>query len=381
MLLQTLNQPLFNLYDFILWMTALQGLIFAVLLQCRREKTASHHLLTLFVASIGLGQLAFFITYNPYLSGFLSHAGQWSFALPALVFYLQGPLLYHYLRALTFGRYQYHHRDLIPVVVWLLATLFALSVWGPWWETLLWRPYVLIGSVGFMVSTAYGVASILAIARYSERLKDRFCTVESLDFRWLKIFAWGFLAIWVMEVLPPFTYPFAPWYLQEVITHLPSFVELLMVSFVIVAGLMNSRNIEKVSEVPEWPNERDETSTAPSGETLRELDQRMRDEALYARPRLNIERLAQQLNMPPRHLSHVINHYFHKNFFEFINDYRLEQTCVRLRSPGWADKSVQDIYESVGFRSKSSFFTLFRKYADMTPNQYREQGAKEKASK
>ncbi|MDO3383632.1 helix-turn-helix domain-containing protein [Gilvimarinus algae] len=368
--LETLNRPLFNLYDFTLWMTALQCLIFAVLLQCRREKSASHHLLSLFVASIGLGQLAFFLTYNPYLSGILSHLGQWSFAPPALVFYLQGPLLFHYLRALTFGRHRFRFMDLLPLGLWAVASSLSLVLWNETLELWLWRPFVLVGAVGFIVSTAYGLASMAVIRRYSERLKDQFCTVESLDFLWLKFFAWGFLFIWCMQVLPPFTYHTAPWVVQEVITHLPSIVELIMVSFVIVAGLLYARRMEKVTEEPEWGEPRSD-ALPPTGEMLRELDQRMRAEALYAKPRLNIERLAGQLDMPPRQLSHLINHYFHKNFFEFINDYRLEQVQIRLRSPGWQDKSVQEIYESVGFRSKSSFFTLFRKATGMTPTQYR----------
>lgn len=374
-ILETLNQPIFNLYDFILWMTALQGLIFAMLLQLRREKSASHHLLSLFVASVGLGQLVFFASYNPYLAGILGHLGQWSFAVLALVFYLQGPLLFHYLRTLTFGHYRHRRVNWIPVGVWLAVSAVFLLYWPPLLERFFWRPFVLIGTVGFVVSTVYGMASIDVIRRYSQRLEDRFCTIESLDFLWLKVFTWGFLSIWIMEVIAPFSYHLVPWFVQQVISHLPSVVEMLMVSFVIVAGLMNARRLERVSEEPVWDEPRPDTGQ-PSGEMLRQLDKTMRERMLYAQPRMNIERLADELDMMPRQLSHVINHYFHKNYFEFINDYRLEQACVRLRSPGWADKSVQQIYESVGFRSKSSFFTLFRKYAGMTPNQYREQSQK-----
>lgn len=354
-------------------MTALEAIIFTVLLQCRRDKAASHHLLSLFVASLGLGQLTFFITYNAYLSGLLSHIGQWSFTLPAAVFYLQGPLLYHYLRTLTFGRFTLRRRDWFPLWCWLAVSVLSLTFWNDFWQALLWRPYVLVGTIGFLVSTAYGIASLLVIKRYSKRLQDQFCTIESWDFLWLKIFAWVFLFVWILQLIPPLTYHLSIWVLQELITHLPSFIELIMISFVIVAGLLNARRLQRVSEEPEWDSSQTSADiSVPTGEMLRELDRRMREDQLYAKPRLNLERLAEQLNLSPRQLSHLINHYFHKNFFEFINDYRLEQVKIRLRSEEWKDKSVQEIYESVGFRSKSSFFTLFRKATGVTPSQYRD---------
>nr|WP_254722344.1 helix-turn-helix domain-containing protein [Gilvimarinus xylanilyticus] len=106
----------------------------------------------------------------------------------------------------------------------------------------------------------------------------------------------------------------------------------------------------------------------------------MEEDKLYCRPRLNIERLAEELSLSPRQLSQVINREFGKNFFEFINEYRLEEVKTRLISEEWAKSSVQEIYESVGFRSRSSFFTLFRKHVGMTPSQYRDANSSPQSS-
>ncbi|MEN0038370.1 MAG: helix-turn-helix domain-containing protein [Cellvibrio sp.] len=101
------------------------------------------------------------------------------------------------------------------------------------------------------------------------------------------------------------------------------------------------------------------------------VDEKIRSEQLYARPHLNIERMAQLLELPARQLSLLIRQEFQQNYFEFINHYRLMAAKERLVSKEWDESSVQDIYESVGFSSRSTFFTLFKKREGITPAEYR----------
>ncbi len=102
-----------------------------------------------------------------------------------------------------------------------------------------------------------------------------------------------------------------------------------------------------------------------------QVDEKIRLNQLYENPHLNIERLAQLLDLPVRKLSLLIKTGFGKNYFEFINGYRLSAAKERLVSWEWVDSSVQDIYESVGFSSRSTFFTLFKKREGITPAEYR----------
>ena len=103
----------------------------------------------------------------------------------------------------------------------------------------------------------------------------------------------------------------------------------------------------------------------------RSVDEKIQAEQLYARPHLNIERMAQLLELPSRQFSLLIRQEFHQNYFEFINHYRLMAAKERLLSKEWAGVSIQEIYESVGFSSRSTFFTLFKKREGITPAEYR----------
>jgi AraC-like DNA-binding protein len=374
-LLTFLNDSHFNIYDLIIFMLIFQAIIFCGLLLSRQDRHISHYLLMSFIGSIGLGQFCFFCLYNPYGSGLLSHIfGEIGFSLMTSIFYIQGILLYSYIKTLAYGCYRFSPVNLLPLSFLLLLAILLPLIWNPLLITLFWRPFVLVSVVGFFVSVVYGIKSLFFISRYSEQLKNHFCNLEQMKFFWLQLFAVGYLAIWILQILPPFFYSWAPWWFEQVVMHSAGFLNLVMMNFVFFAGLVHARKIKSIKEplaepTIETPIFSDSTSFA---ELKKALDQRIRAEALYAKPNLNIERLARLVAMPVRQLSNLINREFQQNYFEFINYYRLEAVKEHLSSQDWSDKSIQEIYESVGFCSKSTFFTLFRKQMGMTPMEYRE---------
>ena len=67
----------------------------------------------------------------------------------------------------------------------------------------------------------------------------------------------------------------------------------------------------------------------------------------------------------------IINRHFNRNFFEFVNYYRIEEAKKMLRDQDSMDKSVLNIMLDVGFNSKAAFNTFFKKFVGLTPSQYR----------
>lgn len=382
-----LNDPHFNAYDLIIFMLIFQSIIFCGLLISRQNRHISHYLLMAFIGSIGLGQFIFFCLYNPYGSGLLSHVmGEVGFSLLTSIFYVQGVLLYSYITTLAYGRFKFFQTYLLPLALLLVLVVVLPWMWNQQLVALFWRPFVLISVIGFSVSVIYGAKSLFFINRYSEQLKNHFCSLEQMELFWLQLFSAGYLVVWILQILPPLFYSWAPWWFEQVIMHSAGFLNLVMMNFIFFAGLVNTRKIKSIKEpVTELTIEPilvsentlvSESTLVSDSTTLSELkhalDQRIRAEALYAKPNLNIERLARLVAMPVRQLSNLINREFQQNYFEFINHYRLEAVKEHLSSREWSEKSIQEIYESVGFCSKSTFFTLFRKQVGMTPMEYRE---------
>jgi len=88
---------------------------------------------------------------------------------------------------------------------------------------------------------------------------------------------------------------------------------------------------------------------------------------------LTIQKLADKLSIPPHHLSQTINERLGQTFSDFINSYRVTEAKQRLLDPSLKHLSVLGIAIEVGFNSKSSFNSVFKRYTQMTPSEFRSQ--------
>jgi len=91
----------------------------------------------------------------------------------------------------------------------------------------------------------------------------------------------------------------------------------------------------------------------------------------YLDPSLTIQELANQINIPVRDLSVLINHHMDQHFFDFVNEYRIQKAMHILKDQSKSNLTILEILYEVGFNSKSSFNTSFKKYTNLTPTAYR----------
>jgi AraC-like DNA-binding protein len=101
------------------------------------------------------------------------------------------------------------------------------------------------------------------------------------------------------------------------------------------------------------------------------LKQYMVEEEPFLDPSLTIQELANQIDIPFRALSVLINHHMDQHFFDFVNEYRIQKAMVILKDQSRSQLTVLEILYEVGFNSKSSFNTSFKKYTNLTPTAYR----------
>jgi AraC-like DNA-binding protein len=88
----------------------------------------------------------------------------------------------------------------------------------------------------------------------------------------------------------------------------------------------------------------------------------------FCDPNLTLSKLSKDVGIPPHTLSQVINTGFEKSFPDFINQQRIELAKDLLQQSGAG--TILDIAYEVGFNSKSTFYTAFRKFTGMTPKTY-----------
>ena len=113
-----------------------------------------------------------------------------------------------------------------------------------------------------------------------------------------------------------------------------------------------------------------ELSASLMGDLLRVME----TDRPYLRNDLNLAALSDMVGASPYHMSQVINQQSGKNFYDFINGYRVNHAAkLLLLDPS---VTITSIAFEAGFNNRVSFNTAFKKQFDMTPSVYRKSGAK-----
>jgi AraC-like DNA-binding protein len=104
-------------------------------------------------------------------------------------------------------------------------------------------------------------------------------------------------------------------------------------------------------------------------ELLARLKKLMTSEKPFLKSDFCLPDLADQLNTSVHMLSQAINDGLKKSFFEMTAEYRIEEASKLLKEK--PNFKVEEIAESVGYNSKSSFNTAFKKIKGQTPSEWR----------
>ena len=98
----------------------------------------------------------------------------------------------------------------------------------------------------------------------------------------------------------------------------------------------------------------------------------MDKEKPYRETGLTLPMLAHMIQVSPHHLSQVINEKLNKSFFDFVNEYRVDDAKKAMTGPDAGRFSILGIAMDAGFNSKSAFYTAFKKHTGITPSRFKE---------
>ena len=110
---------------------------------------------------------------------------------------------------------------------------------------------------------------------------------------------------------------------------------------------------------------------------LRQLNTIMETEKPFLSPQFSLPALAEKTKLTTHQLSQLLNAHLKQNFYEFTAAYRIEEAKIILSDKGNTHLSIEQIAENVGYYSKSSFNTAFKKITGLTPSQFRKQALKD----
>ncbi len=127
-------------------------------------------------------------------------------------------------------------------------------------------------------------------------------------------------------------------------------------------------NNSGTTKAPDYSRNLSETEIRNYSFALRNL---MHSDKPHLNPSLTLSKLADQLLIKPKDLTVVLNSGLNKNFYDFINEYRVQTAKEKLLDPQNDYLTILAIAYDSGFNSKSSFNAVFKKHVKMTPKEFK----------
>jgi AraC-like DNA-binding protein len=112
-----------------------------------------------------------------------------------------------------------------------------------------------------------------------------------------------------------------------------------------------------------------------SNEKAAELYQHILQTTLLQKAHLNknisLQQLAVLCGIRANVVSEVLNKFYQKNFYDFINELRAKEVVSCLQDNSFSHLTIDALAEECGFKSKSTFYQSFKKLTGQTPIQYK----------
>ncbi|MFA5835095.1 MAG: helix-turn-helix domain-containing protein [Bacteroidota bacterium] len=230
----------------------------------------------------------------------------------------------------------------------------------------------------------YVAAGLRLIIRFNKQLKEVLSSIEQLQMNWLRNTTLAMLSAWILFLVEDTLMT------QGINLSNYVFVSVVFAIYVYAMGffgLMKSEifsdpSVEKVMHVVEEIEitqdenngakyQRSGLSDETAGQYLQSLLRLMEEKKIYRNSSLTLTELSEELSVSPHNLSEVINTKLRKNFYDFVNGYRLEEAKKDLADRSKQHLKILSIAFDAGFNSKATFNTLFKEQTGVTPSEYR----------
>lgn len=370
--------------DVILVIAAFQALLMVALIQTKKAKSISDQILSVMflvnALTLFFGFMEIYNRKNGYPYPVFINA-----STPFIL--LHGPLLWFYIRSLTYQHFRFkpvhllHFLPFIIIFIRFTLTMYflpaAIKIEIETSEAFKNDFFFPLTVAAIAISTqGYYVWGLLMIRAHEKRIKAYFSRTENIDLRWLK-----FLIITAIIFYASISTLYAIDYAFSLMPY--SALQLTGFSFasfyILVLGfyghrqgnIFTSQKLEidlhkATSEVQE------STLNSEEEKFIRRLLDYMIHQKPFLDPELTLSLLSNQLRVTSEYLSAILNTRLKKNFFDFINHYRVEEFKARCKDPASRNLKLLSIAFDCGFNSKATFNRVFKNTTGLTPSEYME---------
>ena len=366
---------LLSLTDIINIISIFQLFIFIFFLVRKKSARHSNNILAIFLFI----QLLIICNYETFsLKYYLIKISANIFFLGTSFIFLAAPTFYFYVKSLAFVDFRLrkiHILHLLPFAVVTLVFVYYYHIQSPdtkrsillgsnYFPKYFW--IVLNGTV-FSQILIYFIFDFSILKDYRMEIRQQFSSVKNINLSWLSFILYAFIISWISSVVVFFSrYYFGT--ILDILVFLNFFAFFAFFNFIFYKGLAHPEIFSGIEEKPKYISSK--LTSADAEMYLTKLRYFMGNNKPYLNPALTLKELSSELSVPPRHISQIINEHMQSNFYDFISKYRIEEAKSILSDPS-SNKTVLEILYAVGFNSKSSFNTAFKKITGVTPSRFK----------
>lgn len=229
--------------------------------------------------------------------------------------------------------------------------------------------YAILIAYSIVVGSIALAIVLLASSRYDKFIKGNFSYIDNLTLGWIRFLI---VVLYILLVLWTVTSSSSTWF-GDVILYLAQIG--LWMSFYYYAKKHNVVQTPNLSKLLFENRDKDAfycgdcATSEGKDKIINDLQRIMQDDKIYLNPQLNVAILASAIGTNRTYLSTCLNNMLHINFYDYVNSYRVKEACELLKNS--KGKTLNDIADSCGFNSTSTFRRAFEKNMNQTPNEYR----------
>jgi AraC-like DNA-binding protein len=351
--------------------------IFVVLLLNNKGVTRSRANLFL---SILLIALSFSIAHILFAGAVINHLSAKVYTLGDPTYFLIAPLLWFYTQELTGQKVRISSNIIFHFLPFLLIIILSLSLRSVNSENpliqLLDHHNKLIHIVFWIIVVVQFSGYLYVIRRkwivYREVIRNEVSNKENVDISWISFIMVVFLLINLFFLFNLF-----------VVIHFKNNAWLAKTTALIFSLSVFALGYKGILQKEIFKNDAgliprpvngalSQTVTSkPDQELIKRLLDHMQEKKSYLDPELTLSQLAKDLDIGRSQLSQLINDGIGDNFYDFINKYRVEQVKQLMTDPRVKHFSMLGIALEAGFKSKSTFNLIFKRFTGLTPTEYR----------
>lgn len=367
-----------------------QSLFVAFVFMTKKNKMAADWVLTSWLLAIGFRMLV--LIFQTEHGEFFD--AQFSVGVVPLTF---GPFLFLYTKSLIFNYKHLKAKEYLHFLPFVVLTILYFLFFQD--KLSFDSGFIVFKNDGYsVVRVVYGLIFLTSVFYYSSatlfminkyrRVKyDRFSYFSSNNMlNWLYFLSAFFMAMFVLF----FAMGLYNIILQTKLFNIEYFSDLSLVMltfsvsyFGIKQTYLFNRSIDIAEEDKKQPKKEKYKNSTLSDDLKKEYIEKildfMKTEKPHLNPELTIQDLSKQMNITRHHLTEILNNDLGKNFFNFINEYRVAEVKKRLLDEKFEHLTIVAIAFDSGFNSKSTFNSIFKQQTQNTPSKWRNEELKKMA--